>query len=31
MKLYHWLVELLFPPKCVLCGTLLKNGETDLC
>ena len=31
MKLYHWLMELLFPPKCVLCGTLLKNGETDLC
>ena len=31
MKLYHWLMELLFPPKCVLCGTLLKAGETDLC
>lgn len=25
--LYH----LLFPPKCVLCGTLLENGEIDLC
>ena len=31
MKLYHWLMELLFPPKCGLCGTLLKAGETDLC
>ena len=31
MKLYHWLMELLFPPKCVMCGTLLKAGETDLC
>lgn len=31
MKLYHFLIELLFPPKCVLCGTLLKAGETDLC
>ena len=31
MKLYHFLMELLFPPKCVLCGTLLKAGETDLC
>ena len=24
-------LSLLFPPKCVLCGKLLKNGETDLC
>lgn len=31
MKLYHFLMELLFPPKCVLCRKLLKNGETDLC
>lgn len=31
MKLYHFLMELLFPPKCVLCGQLLKNGEIDLC
>lgn len=31
MKLYHCLMEFLFPPKCVLCGKLLKNGETDLC
>lgn len=25
------LLSILFPPKCVLCGTVLKNGETDLC
>ena len=31
MKLYHFLMELLFPPKCVLCRKLLKNGELDLC
>ena len=31
MKLYHFLMELLFPPKCVLCRKLLKNGETALC
>lgn len=31
MKIYHWLMNLLFPPKCVLCGRLLTNEETDLC
>ena len=31
MKLYHWLTRLLFPPKCVLCGKLLKKEESDLC
>ena len=31
MKLYHALMELLFPPKCVLCRKLLKKEETDLC
>ena len=25
------LARLLFPPKCVLCGTLLEKEETDLC
>ena len=25
------LLSILFPSKCVLCGTVLKNGETDLC
>ena len=31
MKLIHWIWNLLFPPKCVLCGKLLKKEETDLC
>lgn len=31
MNIFHFLMELLFPPKCILCRTLLKNGETDLC
>ncbi len=31
MKLYHSLVNLLFPPKCILCGNLLERQEQDLC
>jgi len=31
MKLIYRLLELLFPPKCILCGKLLKKEETDLC
>ena len=31
MRLISYLMELLFPPKCVLCRKLLKNGEIDLC
>lgn len=31
MKLYHFLMELLFPPKCILCRQILKSGEMDLC
>ena len=31
MKLYYFLMNLLFPPKCILCGALLKNQEQDLC
>lgn len=31
MKLYDWLMDVLFPPKCVLCRGLLKEAETDLC
>ena len=31
MRLYHWLMSILFPPKCVLCGGLLGNEELDLC
>ena len=31
MKLIHWSWNVLFPPKCVLCGKLLEKEETDLC
>ena len=31
MKLIHWIMNALFPPKCVLCGKLLEKDETDLC
>ena len=31
MKLLHLFSRLLFPPKCVLCRTLLGENETDLC
>lgn len=27
----HRLMDLLFPPKCILCGKLLTRQETDLC
>ena len=31
MRLWYWLMALLFPPRCVLCGRLLQKEETDLC
>ncbi len=31
MRLRHWLLGMLFPPKCILCGRLLEREETDLC
>ncbi|MDD5863301.1 MAG: ComF family protein [Firmicutes bacterium] len=31
MKLYYWLMGVLFPPKCVLCGKILGKDELDLC
>ena len=31
MMLFYTLAQLLFPPKCVLCGRLLESRETDLC
>lgn len=31
MKLYYWLMDVLFPPKCILCRQLLSKEETDLC
>ena len=31
MKLLSWLLNLLFPPKCLLCRHILKDEELDLC
>lgn len=31
MKLLYRLSDLLFPPKCVLCGRVLQDRQTDLC
>ena len=31
MRFIHWIISVLFPPKCILCGRLLKNEELDLC
>ncbi len=31
MKLLNWLLEAVFPSKCILCGKKLKKGEEDLC
>jgi ComF family protein len=31
MRLYHWILEWLFPKKCVLCRKLLEKDELDLC
>ena len=31
MKIGSLIADWLFPPKCVLCRRVLKNGEIDLC
>lgn len=31
MKLFRALLDLIYPPKCVFCQTLLSDRETDLC
>lgn len=31
MRLLQWMLELLYPPKCVFCGRLLRKPEQDLC
>ena len=31
MKLFYRIAQWLFPPKCVLCRSLLEKDETDLC
>ena len=29
--MFAWLLDLLFPPKCVLCQRLLAKDQTDFC
>lgn len=31
MKLFHAVMALVFPPKCILCRQILQKEETDLC
>lgn len=31
MKLFAWLLDLIYPPKCAFCGKLLAKDETDIC
>ena len=31
MRLHQWILQLMFPERCVLCRKVLKNGERDLC
>ncbi len=31
MRLLHLILDLLYPPKCILCQKLLQKEETDLC
>ena len=31
MKLFAWLLDLLYPDKCLLCGRVLEKQEMDLC
>ena len=31
MRIFHTILQLLYPPKCVLCRRLLQPTETDLC
>ena len=31
MRLWYWILELLFPSRCILCRRLLSREETDLC
>ena len=31
MEIWNWLLDLIYPPKCIFCGELLKKDESDLC
>ena len=30
-RVLEWLLDLLYPPKCVICGRLLARGEREIC
>lgn len=30
-RLFRWILDLFYPPKCVFCRRLLQEGETDIC
>lgn len=30
-RIYEWIMSVLFPPKCILCRSILSDGELDLC
>lgn len=30
-RVISWLLDLLYPPKCVICRRLLAAGETEIC
>ncbi len=31
MKIIRWVLDWIFPPKCIFCGALLDDGVVDLC
>ena len=31
MGIWNWILQLLFPPKCLLCRKVLRDEELDLC
>ena len=31
MRVFHWLLDLIYPRRCVLCKAFLEKEETDLC
>ena len=31
MRLYHWILNIVYPPKCILCRKMLESQELDLC
>lgn len=31
MKIFKWLLDLIYPPRCIFCGKLLGEDESDLC